>query len=173
MKHLLLGAAVLSMASAAQAQDSYFDGVYVGASAGYVDYYDANTDFSGLETGLVVGMSGVNGDVYGAIEWGFDWSNADADGAALSSDSTSSFSFRAGRMVSSNLVAYGSVGYARTKFSTTGSSQTNGGFLVGGGAEFASPYGMSLRGEAEWRMIDISGNDVDSLGLKVGLLKRY
>ncbi len=81
-------AASLSMAGAASAQNSKFEGFYVGAQAGYsiinVDVSvtglgSADDDMDGFGGGGFVGFGGTNGSLYGSIEAEVGYDGADWD----------------------------------------------------------------------------------------------
>ncbi len=127
-------AASLSIAGAASAQNSKFEGFYVGAQAGYskinVDASvstlgSADEDLDGFGGGGYFGFGGTNGSLYGSVEVEVGYDGADYDesisvsgvGSAsldLQARLTYGAGFRVGAVVDDNLLIYGRFGWART-----------------------------------------------------------
>ncbi len=126
-------AASLSMAGVASAQESNFEGFYVGGQAGYsiinVDVTtsagSADDDMDGFGGGGYVGFGGTNGALYGSIEAevGYDGANYDESisvpgvGSAsldLEAGLTYGVGFRVGAVVDDKLLVYGRFGWVRT-----------------------------------------------------------
>ena len=122
------------MAGAASAQNSNFEGFYVGGQAGYsiinVDVSvtgvgSADDDMDGFGGGGFVGFGGTNGSIYGSIEAevGYDGAQWDTSvsvpgvGSAtldLEAQLTYGVGFRVGGVVADNLLIYGRIGWVRT-----------------------------------------------------------
>ena len=157
-------AACLSIAGTASAQDSIFEGWYLGAQAGYSDTSADLTgavvdsgDGDGIGGGAFIGFGGTNGILYGSIEAeigydGADWSQSRAGGTdEVETELTYGVGFRVGAVVADNLLIYGRIGFIRTNadYSFTGigsgDEDFNGG-RIGGGVEgkFGS---VGVRGE--------------------------
>jgi len=114
-------AASLSMAGAASAQNSNFEGFYVGGQAGWsiveadgsitgVGTFDDDGD--GLGGGGFIGYGGTNGNLYGSIEAELGWDGADWSGTVLGTPAevetrlTGGVGFRVGAVVADNLLLY-------------------------------------------------------------------
>ncbi|MCZ6742971.1 MAG: outer membrane beta-barrel protein [Alphaproteobacteria bacterium] len=124
----------LSMAGAASAQNSNFEGFYVGGQAGWsiveadgsitgVGTFDDDGD--GLGGGGFIGYGGTNGILYGSIEAELGWDGADWSGTVLGTPAevetrlTGGVSFRVGAVVADNLLLYGRIGWVRTNAEAT------------------------------------------------------
>jgi outer membrane immunogenic protein len=127
-------AAGISVAGAASAQESKFEGFYVGGQAHYsiinVDVSvtgvgSADDDMDGFGGGGFVGFGGTNGSIYGSIEaevgydgaqWDESVSVSGVGSASLDVEAqlTYGVGFRAGAVVADNFLIYGRVGWVRT-----------------------------------------------------------
>ena len=131
-------AASLSIVSVASAQESNFEGFYVGAQAGYsniteeisvagITVIDETAD--GFGGGGFIGFGGTNGSLYGSVEAevgydGADWGVSGSSGATsatldVEAQLTYGVGFRIGGIVADNLLLYGRLGWVRTNFETT------------------------------------------------------
>jgi outer membrane immunogenic protein len=131
-------AASLSVAGVASAQESNFEGFYVGGQAGYsavteeisvagITVIDETAD--GFGGGGFVGFGGTNGSLYGSIEAevGYDGAQWDVSGSSGATSATLDVEgqlaygvgFRVGGVVADNLLLYGRLGWIRTNFETT------------------------------------------------------
>ncbi len=176
-------AASLSMADVASAQESNFEGFYVGAQAGY-SIVDADITITGVGSGSddgdgfggggFVGFGGTNGILYGSIEAEIGWDGADWDGtvlgtpATVETELTYGVGFRLGAVVADNFLIYGRVGWVRThaeaSHMTLGGDEDFDGGRIGGGVEgkFGS---VGVRGEYTYTSYedpDIPGWDIDA-----------
>ena len=171
IKKSLLSAVVfvasISMAGTASAQESVFEGFYVGGQAGYsiidVDISvagvgSASDDMDGFGGGGFIGFGGTNGSLYGSIEAelgydGADWSeSAGGISADLEAQLTYGLGFRAGWIAADNLLIYGRVGWIRTNVeaSVTGLGSDDedfDGLRIGGGVEGKIGDNIGVRGE--------------------------
>ena len=176
-------AASLSMAGAASAQDSIFEGTYLGAQAGY-SIVDADITITGVGSGsddgdgfgggIFVGFGGTNGNLYGSIEAEIGYDGADWDGivlgtpATIETELTYGVGFRLGAVVGDNLLLYGRFGWIRTNADAThvtlGGDEDFDGLRVGGGVE--GKFGnVGVRGEYTYTSYedpDITGWDIDA-----------
>ncbi len=180
IKKSLLSAVVfvasISMAATASAQESAFEGLYVGAQAGWSSI-DGDVTVTGVGSvgdtgdgfggGVFVGFGGVNGSLYGGIEaeLGYDGAEWDASvsvpgigsaSAEIKAQLTYGLSFRAGWVAADNILIYGRVGWVRTntEFSAgvvgLGSVSVDkdlDGLRIGGGVEGKLGNNIGVRGE--------------------------
>ena len=160
-------AASLSMASVASAQNSNFEGFYVGGQAGYSEIDD---DLDGFGGGAFIGFGGTNGILYGSIEAEVGYDGAEGDenvsgsGFSITADAeaqlTYGVGFRVGAVVADNLLLYGRVGWVRTNaelsvgVNVTGlgsaswsDDQDFDGIRIGGGVEGMLGDNIGIRGE--------------------------
>lgn len=187
-------AASLSMASAALAQESNFEGFYVGGQAGYskiteeatglgVTLYDESAD--GFGGGGFIGFGGTNGVLYGSIEAevGYDGAQWDASGPVTGFGTVTldveaqlnyGVGFRVGAVVGDNLLIYGRAGWIRTNVEATLTSTAVSGSLsadedydggrFGGGIE--GKFGnIGVRGEYTYTIYE--DDDVVASGVAV------
>ncbi len=177
--------ASISITSTASAQESVFEGFYVGGQAGYsiidVDISvagvgSASDELDGFGGGGFVGFGGTSGSLYGSIEAelgydGADWSDsAGGISADLEAQLTYGLGFRAGWVAADNLLIYGRVGWIRTNVeaSVTGLGSDDedfDGLRIGGGVEGKIGDNIGVRGEYTYTSyddpFDISGVDID------------
>jgi outer membrane immunogenic protein len=166
-------AASLSMAGAASAQKSNFEGPYVGGQAGYsiinVDITtsagSADDDMEGFGGGGFVGFGGTNGSLYGSIEAevGYDGASWSTVSGGLTVDVeaqlTYGVGFRIGVVVADNLLIYGRVGWVRTNtelsVTSLGSADEDfDGGRIGGGVEGMLADNIGVRGEYTYTMYE-------------------
>jgi outer membrane immunogenic protein len=188
-------AASLSMAGAASAQESVFEGVYVGGQAGYsvinvevsvTGVGSADDDMDGFGGGGFVGFGGTNGSLYGSIEAevGYDGADWSATSGGLTVDieaqMTYGVGFRVGAVVADNFLIYGRVGWIRTNIeaSATGFGSDDedfDGLRFGGGVEGMLADNIGIRGEYTYTSYDdpfnVSGVefDLDQHLIRVGV----
>ena len=189
IKKSLLSAVVfvasISMAGTASAQESVFEGFYVGGQAGYsiidVDISvagvgSASDELDGFGGGGFIGFGGTSGNLYGSIEAelgydGADWSaSAGGISADLEAQLTYGLGFRAGWVAADNLLIYGRLSYVNTEveLSVTGLGSDDedfDGFRFGGGVEGKLSDNIGVRGEYTYTIyddpFDISGVEID------------
>ena len=175
-------AASLSMAGVASAQESNFEGFYVGGQAGY-SIVDADITITGVGSGsdtgngfgggVFVGFGGTNGSLYGSVEVeigydGAEWSQTRAGGTdEIEARLTYGVGFRVGAVVADNFLIYGRFGWIRTnaEYSFTGigsGDQDFDGGRIGGGVE--GKFG-SVGVRAEYTYTEYE--DITVLGVKV------
>lgn len=74
-------------------------------------------------------------------------------------------------------LVYGKIGAIFTEFEADALGQTDtdtaSGITFGAGSEVAIGRGFSLRGEAEYRFLELDDTDVDSLGIDFALIRRF
>ena len=176
----------ISIAGAASAQTSPFEGFYVG---GQVGYSNINVDISvtgfnsidetmdGFGGGGFVGFGGTNGSLYGSIEaevgydgaqWDISVSEPGVGTATLDVEArlTYGVGFRVGGVIDDNLLIYGRFGWVRTnaelEVSVTGLGSASidddfDGLRIGGGVEGMLADNIGIRGEYTYTMYE----DVD------------
>jgi outer membrane immunogenic protein len=172
----------LSVAGVASAQESNFEGFYVGGQAGYSDIDD---DLDGFGGGGFVGFGGTNGILYGSIEAevGYDGAEGGEDvsgsGFSISADAeaqlTYGVGFRVGAVVADDFLIYGRVGWVRTNaelevaVNVTGlgsaswsEDQDFDGLRIGGGVEGMLADNIGVRGEYTYTMYE--DEDVNVFG---------
>lgn len=166
-------AASLSMTGVASAQNSKFEGPYVGGQVGYstinVDVTtsagSADDDMEGFGGGGFVGFGGTNGNLYGSIEAevGYDGASWSTVSGGLTVDVeaqlTYGVGFRIGGIVAENLLIYGRLGWVRTNTELTVTSlgsadQDFDGFRIGGGVEGMLADNFGVRGEYTYTMYE-------------------
>ena len=169
-KKSLLFAAVfvagLSTAGAASAQETVFDGFYVGGQVGYssidaevsTSAGSAEDDIDGFGGGGFVGFGFTNGGFYGGVEAGIGYDGAEwsETGGGITVDIETQLTYdvgvRLGGVVSENVLVYGRIGWVRTntEFTVTGLGSDDedfDGFRFGGGLEALIADNISVRGE--------------------------
>ena len=171
IKKSLLSAIVfvasISMAGTASAQNSAFEGFYVGAQAGWSSV-DGDVTITGLGSaddtgdgfggGGYVGFGGTNGSLYGSVEAELGYDGAEWDGTIagvsteIEAELTYGLGFRAGWVAKDNLLIYGRVGWVRTntEFTATGIGSADediDGVRFGGGVEGKFGDNIGVRGE--------------------------
>lgn len=162
-----LAAVILLAAQHSAVAESPFRGVYAGIQGSY-DTYDVDIrssnlnaddlELSGLSGGFYAGVNtafpGVDRAIVG-LEGSFAFNDADGqvsgggDHISIASRHTYDISGRAGYEVTDNVLLYGRVGWARTRFSglePTGRTTLDG-IRFGGGAEYAITDNIALRTE--------------------------
>ncbi len=173
------------MAGAASAQESVFEGLYVGGQAGYsiinaevsvTGVGSADDDMDGFGGGAFVGFGGTNGILYGSVEAeigydGADWSTTSGGLTVdIEAQLTYGLGFRAGAVVADNFLIYGRVGWIRTNIeaSATGFGSDDedfDGLRVGGGVEGMLAENIGIRGEYTYTSyddpFDVTGVEVD------------
>ena len=189
----------LSMAGSASAQDSIFEGTYLGAQGGYsvidVDVSvagvgSASDELDGFGGGVFIGFGGTNGNLYGSIEAevgydGAEWSETSGGVSAdVEAELTYGVGFRVGAVVAENFLIYGRVGWIRTNLDASlsvvgvGSASDDediDGLRVGGGVEGKLGDNIGVRGEFTYTNYeDISSVagvnvDIDQLLFRVGV----
>lgn len=187
-------AASLSMAGVASAQESNFEGFYVGGQAGY-SIIGADVTITGLGSkddtgdgvggGVFIGFGGTNGILYGSIEAeigydGADWSGTVAGSQAdIEAQLTYGVGFRIGGVVADNFLIYGRLGWVRTNvegsYVTLGTDDEDfDGFRFGGGVE--GKFGnVGVRGEYTYTIYEDPGipgwviDDADQHLFRVGV----
>ena len=174
MKSLIIAvafAAGLSIVGTASAQDSIFEGTYLGAQGGYsvidVDVSvagvgSASDELDGFGGGVFIGFGGTNGNLYGSIEAevgydGAEWSETSGGlSADVEAELTYGVGFRVGAVVAENFLIYGRVGWIRTNLDASlsvvgvGSASDDediDGLRVGGGVEGKLGDNIGVRGE--------------------------
>ena len=162
-----LVAALLASAQYSAVAESPFRGVYAGIQGSYETYdtdirsSNLNADdleLSGLSGGFYAGantaLPGFNRTVVG-LEGSFAFNDADGqvsgggDRIAIASRHSYDISGRAGYEVTDDVLLYGRLGWARTKFSglePSGRTSLDG-IRFGGGAEYAVSDNIALRTE--------------------------
>lgn len=164
----------ISMAGVASAQNSAFEGAYVGGQIGYssitdefkvagVTVIDETAD--GFGGGGFVGFGGTNGILYGAVqaELGYDgaqWSISGSSGttsATLDVDAelTYGVDFRIGGVVADKYLIYGRAGWVRTNFKLSGTVTTS--TATGTASTDLDLDGLRLGGGVEWMPTDNIG----------------
>ena len=160
-------AASLSMAGVASAQESAFEGFYVGGQVGY-SVIDADVTITGVGSGDgtgegfggggFVGFGGTNGQLYGAIEAelgydGADWSRT-IGGTTAEAEArlTYGVGFRVGGVIDDKYLIYGRFGWVRTNaearhISIVTTDEDFDGFRFGGGVEVMFADNIGVRGE--------------------------
>ena len=190
IKKSLLSAVVfgasISMAGTASAQNSAFEGFYVGAQAGWSSV-DGDVTITGVGSGGdtgdgfggggFVGFGGTSGKLYGSIEaeLGYDGAEWDESGSIpgfgsgtvdIEAQLTYGLGFRVGWVAADNLLIYGRVGWVRTNTEFSGSITGLGSFStdedmdgarIGGGVEGKLGDNIGVRGEYTYTSYD----DVD------------
>ena len=175
-------AASLSLTGIASAQESNFEGFYVGAQGGYtrtteeisvlgITIFDETAD--GFGGGGFVGFGGTNGSLYGSIEAEVGYDGAEWSGTVLGVPAdvegqlTYGLSFRIGGIVADNVLVYGRLGYIRTNFETTvdySTVDTSGslsvdteldGFRFGGGVDAMLAENIGIRGEYTYTIYSV------------------
>ncbi len=178
-------AASLSIAGFASAQESAFEGFYVGGQVGYsrinVDVSvagvgSADDDMDGFGGGGFIGFGGTNGQLYGAIEAelgydGADWSETSGGITAdVEAQLTYGVGFRAGGIIADKYLIYGRLGWVRTNVELTvtgigSADQDFDGFRFGGGVEGMLTDNIGVRGDYTYTMYEdpfgITGVDFD------------
>lgn len=166
-------AASLSMMGVASAQESNFEGLYVGAQAHYsiinVDVTtsagSADDDMEGFGGGGFVGFGGTSGNLYGSIEAevGYDGADWSATSGGLTADVeaqlTFGLSFRVGAVVADDFLIYGRVGWIRTntELSVTNLGSADEDFdggRIGVGVEGVFVDNIGIRGEYSYTMYE-------------------
>ncbi len=154
-------------------------GPYVGFTLGATEYdNDDDIDFDGAEYGLVAGVSGTRGRLYGAAEIEYSFSDVEADeeisGVDVSVEEESKFAISGmvGGVVTPNFVLYGKVSALSIEYDIEASgfgtsvdfSDSSNGTAYGiGGQYFFSPD-FSVRGEVMAFDVDIDFDDLDVEG---------
>jgi len=169
IKKSLLSAVVLvagiSIAGTASAQNSAFEGFYVGAQAGWSDVeldlsgaLVGSGDGDGFGGGVYVGFGGTNGKLYGSIEAELGYDGAEWSGNILGTPTdveaqlTYGLGFRVGWVAADDILVYGRVGWIRTNVeaSATGFGSLDEDFdgaRIGGGVEGKLGENIGVRGE--------------------------
>jgi len=141
MKKILTAAvsvALFACATTAQADDDkHFDGLYLGASVGYLDLGDSGVSYEGFlgfrkqsDSGVVFGVEGT----FGSADIGFldnIWSVNGTLGMAVGEEKRG--------------LVFVSGGYAEAKASAFGFSATGGGFRADLGYEYAVSKNFAIR----------------------------
>lgn len=133
MKTVIIAAvAAASFAVPAFAQDEApFTGPRVGATVGY----DSVGDEEGVSYGVVAGYDlPVASNVIAGVEVSLGDSTVDAGGVDVSRDLAASL--RLGYVATPNILAFGKVGYASTRFEAAGTGAALEGVRFGGGLEY-------------------------------------
>ncbi len=160
-------AASFSMTGAASAQESAFEGFYVG---GQIGYSSINADLTitgvgsgddtgdGFGGGGFVGFGGTNGSLYGSIEAELGYDGAEWSGTILGfptdieAQLTYGLGFRVGGVVADKFLIYGRFGWVRTNAEAnvtglgSGDEDFDGG-RFGGGVEAMLADNIGVRGE--------------------------
>lgn len=186
-KSLIFAAALVagvSIAGAASAQKSAFEGFYGGGQVGYSNINvevtvagvgSADDNLDGFGGGGFIGFGGTNGQLYGAIEaeLGFDGADWSATSGGITADVEAQLTFglgaRIGAVIDDRYLIYGRAGWVRTnvELSVTGIGSADedfNGFRFGGGVE--SVWGnFGYRAEYTYTIyedpFEISGVDFD------------
>ena len=174
--------ASFSIAGAASAQESNFEGFYVGGQAGYsiinvevsiTGVGSADDDMDGFGGGGFIGFGGTNGQLYGGIEaeLGFDGAEWSQNRAGGSDDVEAQLTFglgaRIGYVIDDRYLIYGRFGWVRTNadysFVGIGSGDEDfDGGRFGGGVE--GKFGnIGVRGEYTYTIYE----DKTVLGVNV------
>lgn len=177
--------ASISIAGVASAQNSAFEGAYVGGQIGYSNINvevtvagvgSADDNLDGFGGGGFIGFGGTNGQLYGAVEaeLGFDGADWSATSGGITADVEAQLTFgfgaRIGAVIDDRYLIYGRAGWARTnvELSVTGIGSDNedfDGFRFGGGLEWMPADNIGVRGEYTYTIyddpFDISGVDFD------------
>ena len=178
-------AASLSMAGVASAQESAFEGFYVGGQVGYsVIDVDVTRTGGGSDDGTgegfggggFVGFGGTNGQLYGGIEAelgydGADWSGTvDGTSADVEAQLTFGLGGRIGGVIDDKYLIYGRAGWVRTNaearhISIGTKDEDFDGFRFGGGVEAMFADNIGVRGEYTYTIYEdpgITGFDIDA-----------
>ena len=175
--------ASISMAGAAFAQTSPFEGFYIGGQGGYsvidVEVSGAlvgSGDGEGFGGGGFTGYGVINGPYYVAVEAdvGFDGADWSATSGGITADVeaqlTYGASFHIGYVIADDLLLYTRLGWARTNFEARvagiGSDDADlDGFRFGGGVEGMLADNIGVRGEYTYTIyddpFDFSGVEID------------
>ena len=166
--------ASISIAGVASAQESAFEGFYVGGKAGYSSITDEiavagitviDETADGIGGGVFVGFGGTNGSLYGAIEaevgydgaqWGISGSSGTTS-ATLDVEAQLAYGvgFRIGGVIADDLLLYGRLGWVRTNFETTLTVTTD---TASGSASIDTDLdGFRFGGGVEWMLADNIG----------------
>ena len=192
IKKLLLSAIVfvvgISMAGTASAQNSAFEGFYVGGQAGWSSI-DADLTVTGVGSGSdtgdgfggggFVGFGGTSGILYGSIEAelgydGAEWSETSGGvSAEIEAELTYGLGFRVGWVAADNMLIYGRLGYVNTEVELSVSGAVVGsldedfdGFRFGGGVEGMLGENIGVRGEYTYTLYEdvdvVPGANIDA-----------
>ena len=166
--------ASISIAGVAFAQNSAFEGAYVGGQVGYSSITDEvkvagitviDETADGFGGGGFVGFGGTNGSLYGAVqaEVGYDgaqWSISGSSGttsATLDVDAeiTYGVDFRIGGVIADKYLIYGRAGWVRTNFKVSGTVTTA--TATGSASTDLDLDGLRFGGGLEWMPADNIG----------------
>lgn len=182
--------ASISIAGAAFAQSSPFEGFYVGGQAGYSAITDEVTvagitvideTADGFGGGGFVGFGVINGPYYVAVEGevGYDGADWSATGGGLTLDVeaqlTYGASFHIGYVIADDLLLYTRLGWVRTNFEATatlagvGSASSDAdfdGFRFGGGVEGMLADNIGVRGDYTYTIYGVDDFTVNGTAVE-------
>lgn len=149
-KTLFMAVAAAFLSAPAMAQDTAFDGLYLGLQGGYGQVSpDGGDKDSGFSGGAYGGYGVTFGKLYVAGEASVDLSAVDPSvgGVDIEKEWGYGASARVGVLVGKKAVAYGIGGWERGEFKAGGVSFSDDGWKAGAGFETLLPNGLTARTE--------------------------